>query len=229
MAWYQIIYKCGHEDTKQLYGKCADRESYIAWARENLVCPKCREAKRQARNQLAAQRNAAAGMCALRGSRKQVGWAESIRDGYAAAVRAGETNLARPLAAIDAVACALRDPGMGAHIKNAYTSYRDALIEAGEDPSPASEVVSRTVADTVLEGIGREASASRWIDARGSLTKNVAFRHVDVQALAELLLRELRDAAAGREAAGQANDAEGDGGAARDHEPSAGPADALRG
>jgi hypothetical protein len=42
MAQYTIDYACGHGSVvKNLTGKHADRESYIAWAKDNLLCPEC--------------------------------------------------------------------------------------------------------------------------------------------------------------------------------------------
>lgn len=49
MAKYQINYACGHGSTeKQLYGKTSERDSYIEWAEQNMVCPDCYKAKKRA-------------------------------------------------------------------------------------------------------------------------------------------------------------------------------------
>lgn len=75
MAKYDIDYACGHEETKQLYGKISARESYLTWA-ESRDCPECWRAKQ---NEEAKKVNEEKGLPALVGSEKQVAWAESIR------------------------------------------------------------------------------------------------------------------------------------------------------
>jgi len=41
MAKYTITCKCGHEMTKKLFGKTADRERKIVWMEQNMLCPDC--------------------------------------------------------------------------------------------------------------------------------------------------------------------------------------------
>lgn len=83
MAKYEITYVCGHTSTKQLYGPCKDRESYIEWAKNNALCYDCykieKDKWREKENQKAAQANSEAGLPDLQGSPKQIAWAEAIR------------------------------------------------------------------------------------------------------------------------------------------------------
>lgn len=41
MMWYDVTYKCGHEDRVQLYGKGKDRERKLWWYANVAVCPCC--------------------------------------------------------------------------------------------------------------------------------------------------------------------------------------------
>ena len=75
MAKYLITYKCGHEVTKQLYGKIKERESYISWAEEQL-CPECQRKMRHDEALADAEMN---GYPQLDGSEKQVAWAIDLR------------------------------------------------------------------------------------------------------------------------------------------------------
>jgi hypothetical protein len=61
----------------QLYGSHDKRE----WKLENYdwTCNACKEAEREQKNAAAAGRNAERGLPDLEGSKKQIGWAESIR------------------------------------------------------------------------------------------------------------------------------------------------------
>lgn len=82
MAKYTIQHSCGHEETRQLYGKTSDRERKIAWL-EDQPCSECYQKQlaeeRQAENKAAADENKAAGLPELQGSKKQIPWAETIR------------------------------------------------------------------------------------------------------------------------------------------------------
>jgi hypothetical protein len=83
MAKYDINYACGHDGEEQLYGKGADRESYIQWAEQHKLCPECWAVKkaqdRYDENAKAAAANQSAGLPTLAGSPKQIAWAETIR------------------------------------------------------------------------------------------------------------------------------------------------------
>lgn len=71
MAWNTITYACGHTEEQQLYGKIAERERTVG-AALNHDCPACRAAK-------AAAADKVAGLPALQGSEKQIGWASDCR------------------------------------------------------------------------------------------------------------------------------------------------------
>ena len=56
MAKYTINFACGHGATeKQLYGKTSERERYIEWAEQNLVCQECYKASRKSADAAAAK------------------------------------------------------------------------------------------------------------------------------------------------------------------------------
>ncbi len=78
MAKYMVICEtCGKEFLVYLDGKIKDRE----WKLENWtwVCEECKEAGFQRKNQAAAAENAKEGLPPLKGSEKQIAWAETIR------------------------------------------------------------------------------------------------------------------------------------------------------
>ena len=72
MAKYNVTYKCGHQETVQLFGKYNDRERKIAYYK-TIDCPECQA------NEIA-QKAASKGYAELLGSDKQVRWALAIRD-----------------------------------------------------------------------------------------------------------------------------------------------------
>ena len=82
MAKYDVNYSCGHKGTVNLVGKYVEREKKIEWMQQG-VCPDCykaqQTAKREAENKAAAVAAADAGLPALKGSEKQINWANSIR------------------------------------------------------------------------------------------------------------------------------------------------------
>lgn len=76
MAKYTINHTCGHQVTVQLFGKYADRERRIAYL-ETCECDECRKAKA---NAAAAAAKEERGLPDLKGSEKQVAWANTIRE-----------------------------------------------------------------------------------------------------------------------------------------------------
>ena len=72
MAQYGITYRCGHEDTVQIYGTNVhgEREKKAAWY-GTIDCPACRAAK---------ARQGHDGLPALEGTDRQVAWADDIRE-----------------------------------------------------------------------------------------------------------------------------------------------------
>ncbi|QIG78219.1 hypothetical protein BIBE0010001c01_00033 [Bifidobacterium phage BigBern1] len=72
MAQYGITYRCGHEDTVQIYGTNVhgEREKKAAWY-GSIDCPACRAAKARQEHD---------GLPALEGTDRQVAWADDIRD-----------------------------------------------------------------------------------------------------------------------------------------------------
>lgn len=89
MAHYTIDHACGHKGAHQLTGKQSTRQ-WILGQRAQEPCPDCSraareeqlaivKAQREQANQAAAESNQAAGLPALKGTPKQIAWAESIR------------------------------------------------------------------------------------------------------------------------------------------------------
>ena len=71
MAWNTITWACGHSEEQQLYGKMTERDRTVENAL-NHNCPACRATK-------SADADKAAGLPALQGSEKQIGWASECR------------------------------------------------------------------------------------------------------------------------------------------------------
>lgn len=78
MAWHYVTRSCGHEERFQITGNSRYREWQISKL-EGEPCSDCVEARRQEENAAATKENAEAGLPALLGSERQVGWAETIR------------------------------------------------------------------------------------------------------------------------------------------------------
>ena len=80
MAYYDITYKCGHTDRVQIYGtnvhgECERKAAWYA----TILCPDCKRKTYENANEAAAQWCAAHDCVKLRGSVRQVAWAENIR------------------------------------------------------------------------------------------------------------------------------------------------------
>jgi hypothetical protein len=76
MAKYTINHTCGHSVEIQLFGKMDDRYRRIEWL-ETQECDECRRAKA---NAAAAAAKETRGLTDLKGSEKQVAWANTIRE-----------------------------------------------------------------------------------------------------------------------------------------------------
>ena len=76
---YEVKMSCGHVETVELFGKAADRERKIAWLEKNGICEECKKAEREAADRAAAESAKENGWAELKGSEKQIAWAESIR------------------------------------------------------------------------------------------------------------------------------------------------------
>ena len=82
MAKYDVTFACGHTATVELFGKSSDREWKLKRMAEGL-CPDCyraqQEAERKAASEAAAEEAKKQGFAELKGSEKQIAWAETIR------------------------------------------------------------------------------------------------------------------------------------------------------
>ena len=78
MAKHTIEMSCGHEEVHQIYGPYKDRDRKAEYIAEG-ACRECWEEQRREENAEAAQANVEQGLPKLKGSEKQVAWAESIR------------------------------------------------------------------------------------------------------------------------------------------------------
>lgn len=75
MARYTITYKCGHEETVNLYGSYDDRERKIEWLKTQ-DCPHCKNAQLKAKVEGIKESKV---LPDLTGSEKQISWADEIR------------------------------------------------------------------------------------------------------------------------------------------------------
>lgn len=75
---YEVKMSCGHTETIQLFGKCADRERKIEWLERYGLCEECK--KEQAAKEI--KKAEEAGLPELEGSEKQIAWAAKIRNGF---------------------------------------------------------------------------------------------------------------------------------------------------
>lgn len=75
MGKYEVNYKCGCTETKELYGKIDARHSKVEWL-EQGKCWECEKADKLA---AAKEKAEESGLPELVGSEKQVAWAETIR------------------------------------------------------------------------------------------------------------------------------------------------------
>ena len=73
--WYTIHHTCGHEERQQIYGHDRDRQRKIEWL-EGRPCDDCR--RKQQLNQ-AKEVTADLGLPELKGTEKQLAWAEQLR------------------------------------------------------------------------------------------------------------------------------------------------------
>ena len=82
MAHYDVGYACGHTQVVELFGKTSQRYEKIEYLERGL-CPDCyREMKQEERkqeNERAAKLAESLGFSELKGSEKQIAWANSIR------------------------------------------------------------------------------------------------------------------------------------------------------
>lgn len=79
---YTITMQCGHDELVTLYGSRRDRERKIEWLENNCVCNECKKKAYAEENEKSAQNAKSLGLPALKGSLKQIAWAESIRMNY---------------------------------------------------------------------------------------------------------------------------------------------------
>lgn len=75
---YEVKMSCGHTETIQLFGKCADRERKIEWLERYGLCEECK--KEQVAKEI--KKAEEAGLPELEGSEKQIAWAAKIRNGF---------------------------------------------------------------------------------------------------------------------------------------------------
>lgn len=76
MAKYEVTFKCGHTETKQLFGPTKERYKKIEWWQENCICSECYKKQQLER---AEQYESDNNLVELTGSEKQIKWAKSIR------------------------------------------------------------------------------------------------------------------------------------------------------
>jgi hypothetical protein len=86
MAKYNVIRRCGHEETVNLIGKNSDREWRLENVEPDKLCRECWEAEkiaeREKANEEARQQAIEQELPILTGSEKQIVWAETIRQSF---------------------------------------------------------------------------------------------------------------------------------------------------
>lgn len=123
MAKYTITHSCGHQAEHQIAGKESERAARAQWLRER-VCYACYKAAQIAEGKaeaaIACEAIADLPLVALKGSPKQVSWAETIR---AKAI---------------------------AEVRSRMTAFRDRQVEEGKLAGEALEVRDALIDRTVM-------------------------------------------------------------------------------
>ena len=159
MAKYQITYSCGHEGEIQLFGKMTERDRKIKWLESEGLCPECYKAKQAAeREEASAKAHEAAkdmGLPALKGSERQVAWAETIRQ--------SALDPKTALAAILNIVCALpedKTEAMGTKLESLMLS----------EQKTAEDILYDWCVSVACE----RTEAAWWIDNRHYVHKEMA-------------------------------------------------------
>lgn len=79
MAKHTVTRSCGHEEVVELFGKREDRDWRIENVEEHKLCGECYRKLLDDRNKKALKEAREMGLPELTGTKKQIGWAESIR------------------------------------------------------------------------------------------------------------------------------------------------------
>jgi hypothetical protein len=154
MAKYTITYPDGEQEEIQLFGKHTERERRIAYLEQYGVSPKQREQERREATEEAKAEAAGKGLPELKGTEKQVNWAETIR-----------ANVFKKLN---------QDPAYKNYLiitnPEKYQELKSKAIDGG---MPESEFIkwNQPVYDMFIEADKRlksEDKASWWIDNRSN-------------------------------------------------------------
>jgi hypothetical protein len=78
---YLVAFSCGHEETVELFGPTKDRNRKIDYYKNYGLCSACYKAKKNSReeNDFAEAEKMFGTLPKLRGTAKQIAWAESLR------------------------------------------------------------------------------------------------------------------------------------------------------
>lgn len=132
MAWYELHHSCGHTGRVNLIGPHKQRN----WRIERMeadICDECKERARAEENARAAAENKKLGLPELKGTEKQVAWAETIRKNIleeiekqmAEMVEKGKTPTQEQLADFNAAL----DVVMGKQSASWWIDHRDTYIQ----------------------------------------------------------------------------------------------------
>jgi len=153
MAKYYVTFSCGHEARVELFGKGTDRERKIAWYEREGLCPECYKAAKRAESKKANE-----GLPELKGSEKQIAWAERIRAERLAELKSrakwGQDRL-------DGVSKALEDKRFTDMISTQYGGD----IEAARADIP-NKMPKEAKAVKEYEGAQAITDAKWWIEHR---------------------------------------------------------------
>lgn len=87
MAKYTVTHSCGHQHEYQFFGKYEDRYKKLDWL-EGMPCPECRVAAEKAAAAAEREKQQGLNLPDLKGTPKQMAWAEDIRAQFVAGVLA---------------------------------------------------------------------------------------------------------------------------------------------
>jgi len=197
MAKYAITHSCGHTQTHALFGPGRDRERKLEWLAGTL-CSDCWQAEKDrqhAAETAAAQAQAQiAGLPALTGTPKQVGWAEALRaqalnslDEFAETIRSyqlpadihqGIERARRELIFRDVVCKGRRLAIPGVFGYDSAEGTIESLLWALHDQPQLLEEV-RDLTELALSELRSESSAKWWIDHRDDRKNPLAEKLVE--------------------------------------------------
>lgn len=172
MAKYDVTHTCGHVAIHALYGPVRDRQRRIGWL-EGQPCTECWREQQQSAAEATSQEMA---LPALKGTEKQIAWAERIRAGFLSR-HIEETPMGQ-----DRIQRLVTDVAYEVPRGDAFLSWaQERGLELGSmvvySPSGERRKVGEEVASAMrhllVDWAGEADSAAWWIDNREDLHRIV--------------------------------------------------------